>query len=96
MYRYLHPIRRALHHMFLPEGMDAVDDSRHVFSVVQVCRDRVEDLCIDIRQGVQNIHTHIHTHMYLLFSFRPREKETMIMNDNVMFCSPHLLATTTF
>ena len=76
--------------------MDAVDDSRHVFSVVQVGCDRIEDL----RIGVKNIHTHV-----IIIRFRWREGNTCMryammeeMNERwgiaYPLCVVHFLTTT--
>lgn len=37
----------------IPEGVDAVDDTRHVFSVVEIRCDWIEDLGVE-----RNKHTH--------------------------------------
>ena len=44
-YNIITPVRTYVC-TYVPEGVDTVDDSRHVLSVVQVGRDWIEDLNI--------------------------------------------------
>lgn len=53
---YIVPEDIDMYMLALPEGMDAVDDTRHILPVIQVSRDWIEDLYIGRYIGRYMLH----------------------------------------